>query len=33
MSEEKLETMTPAQLREKKAEYELQLVKLNERLS
>lgn len=33
MSKEKLEAMTAAQLREKKAEYELQLVQLNENLS
>lgn len=33
MSKEKLEAMTSVQLREKKAEYELQLVQLNENLS
>ena len=33
MNKEKLEAMTSAQLREKKAEYELQLVQLNENLS
>lgn len=33
MSENKLEAMTSAQLREKKAEYELRLVQLNESLA
>lgn len=33
MSKEKFEKLTSAQLREKKAEYELQLVRLNENLA